>query len=66
MTITKIAFERVYRPQNDAKVKERMMFVLNVVYYGKIAAHVAREIHRSKGGASQWLKRYREKKVWMD
>ena len=41
-------------------MKERMLLVLNVVYYGKVAAHVAREIHKSKGWASQWLKRYRE------
>ena len=38
-----------------------MLLVLNVVYYGKIAAHVTGEIHKSKGWASQWLKRYREK-----
>ena len=37
-----------------------MLLVLNVVYHGKIAAHVAREIHKSKGWASQWLKRYNE------
>ncbi len=60
LTISRTAFERVYRTQNDAKVKERMLLVLNVVYYNKIAAHVVRDIHRSKGWASQWLKRYRE------
>ncbi len=38
--------------------KERMLLVLNVVYYDKVAAHVARDIHKSKGGASRWLKRY--------
>jgi putative transposase len=61
LTITRTAFEKVYRAQRDAKTKERMLLVLNVVYYGKIAAHVAREIHKSKGWASQWLKRYKEK-----
>ncbi len=40
-----------------------MLLVLNVVYYGKIAAHVARDIHRSKGWASQWLKRCREEGI---
>ncbi|MDN5868065.1 MAG: helix-turn-helix domain-containing protein [Candidatus Nitrosocosmicus sp.] len=62
MTITnnRTAFERVCRTEKDAKTKERMLLVLNVVYYGKIAAHVAREIHKSNGWASQWLKRYRE------
>ncbi len=44
----------MYRAQKDAKVKERMLLlVLNVVYYNKIAAHVARDIHRNKGWASQ-------------
>ncbi len=40
-----------------------MPLVLNVVYYRKIAAHVARDIHKSKGWASQWLKRYGEEDV---
>jgi putative transposase len=42
------------------KVKERMLLILNVVYYGRIASQVARTLHKSKGWASQWLKRYRE------
>jgi len=50
----------MYRTEKDAKVKERMLLVLNVVYQGKIAAHVAREIHRSRSWASHWLKRYNE------
>ena len=33
------------------RVKERMLLVLNVVYCGKVAAHVARGIHKSKGWA---------------
>jgi transposase len=60
LTITRTAFERVYRAQKDARVKERMLLVLNVAYQGMVAAHVAREIHKSKGWASQWLKRHRE------
>ena len=40
-----------------------MLLVLNVSYYDKVATHVAREIHRSKGWASQWLKRYREEGI---
>lgn len=64
MTITWTEYERVYRAQKDAKVKERMLLVLNVVYHGKVAAHVAREICRSnKGWACQWLKRYREEGI---
>ena len=61
MTITRTAFERVYRAQKDARAKERMLLVLNVACYGEVAAHVARGIHKSKGWASQWLKRCKEK-----
>lgn len=62
MTIVdkKTSFERVCRTEKDVKIKERMLLVLNVVYYGRIASQVARTLHKSKGWASQWLKRYRE------
>ena len=35
-----------------------MLLVLNVVYQGKISAQVARDLHRSKAWACEWLKRY--------
>jgi putative transposase len=36
-----------------------MLLVLNVVYQGNVsAAQVARDLHRSKSWASDWLKRY--------
>ena len=36
-----------------------MLLVLNVVYQGKVAAaQVARDLHRSKSWAFDWLKRY--------
>ncbi|MDR4492343.1 MAG: leucine zipper domain-containing protein [Candidatus Nitrosocosmicus sp.] len=61
MTVTnKASFESACRTEKNLKVKERMLLVLNVVYHGKVAAHVARTLHKSKGWASQWLKRYRE------
>ena len=63
MTITKTAFERVYRSELDAKIKERMLLVLNVAYHGMVAAHVARDLHRCKAWASNWLKRYDEEGI---
>lgn len=62
MTIVdkKTSFERVFRTEKDVKVKERMLLVLNVVYYSRIASQVARTLYKSKGWASQWLKRYIE------
>ena len=35
-----------------------MLLVLNVVYQGKISAQAARDLHRSKSWAFDWLKRY--------
>jgi len=53
----------MYRAEKDTRVRERMLLVLNVSYYYKVAIPVARETHRSKGWASQWLKRYREEGI---
>ena len=58
------SFEKIYRYKQDVKTKERMLLVLNVVYQGKIsAAHVAKDLHRSKSWASDWLKRYDKRGV---
>jgi putative transposase len=53
------SFEKIYRCEQNIKTKERMLLILNVVYQGKVsAAEVARDLHRSKAWASDWLKRY--------
>jgi putative transposase len=52
------SFEKVYRIEQNVKAKERILLVLNVVYQGKISAQVARDLHRSKAWACEWLKRY--------
>jgi len=61
--ISKTRFEKLYRFQNDANVKERMLLVLNVVYEKQIPTQVARDLHRSRTWASDWLKRYREEGI---
>ncbi len=58
MTLTRESFEKFYRYEQDIKTKERMLLVFNVVYHGMIAAKVARDLHRSKAWACEWLKRY--------
>jgi len=63
LTLTKTSFERLYQIEKDIKVKERMLLVLNVVYHGKIAAQVSREIHRSRSWSCQWLKRYNDEGI---
>src|SRR3954453_21326231 len=53
------SFENSYRDEEDVNTKERILLVLNVVYQGKIsAAQVARDLHRSRAWACEWLKRY--------
>jgi len=53
--------------KKDVKVKERMLLVINVVYHGKVASQVAKDIHRSRGGwVFQWLKRYEMRKIYIE
>ncbi len=63
MTLTKSSFEKIYRDEEDVKTKERMLLVLNVVYYGMVAAHIATDLHRNRAWACVWLKRYDEEGV---
>ena len=53
----------MYKSENDVNVKERMLLVLNVIYYKQVPAQVARDLHRSKTWSSDWLKRYREEGI---
>jgi putative transposase len=61
--VSKIRFEKLYRSEDTSNVKERMLLVLNVIYENQIPAQVARDLHRSKTWASDWLKRYREEGI---
>jgi putative transposase len=58
LTLTRESFEKIYRSEQDVKTKERMLLVLNVVYQRKVSAQAARDLHRSKSWAWEWLKRY--------
>ncbi len=58
MNLTKASFEKIYRTEQEVKTKERLLLVLNVVYQGKISAHVATDLHRNRTWACVWLKRY--------
>ncbi len=59
MTLTRESFEKFNGTEQNVKTKERMLLlVLNVVYQGKISAQAARDLHRSKVWAWEWLKRY--------
>ena len=64
LTLAKDSFEKIYRIKQDAKTKERMLLlVLDVAYHGKVAAKVARDLHRSKTRDCEWLKRYDEEDI---
>jgi putative transposase len=58
LTLTGESFGKIYRCEQDIKTKERMLLVLNVMYQGKVPAQVARDLHRCKSWAGEWLKRY--------
>ena len=49
-SITRASFEKIYRNEQDVKIKERMLLVLNVVYNNRIAAQVTKD-HRNRGWA---------------
>jgi putative transposase len=63
LTNNKASFVKIYKSELDGKVKERMLLVLDVAYHGKIAAHVARDLHRNRSWACKWLKRYDEEGI---
>ena len=40
-----------------------MLLILNVIYHGKVPAQVARDLHRCKSWACEWLKRYDKESI---
>jgi transposase len=52
--------EQLYKREHNLKVRERLLLILKVKVDGKVPAHVAQELHRSKPWASYWLDRYNE------
>ena len=61
--LSRTRFEQLYKLESNADLKERMLLVLNVTYDKQIPAQVARDLHRSRTWASDWLKRYREEGI---
>jgi transposase len=59
----KTKLETLYRQKKDPKVKERLLLVLKVEGDGMVPAHAARELHRSKPWASEWLARFHKEGV---
>jgi putative transposase len=49
---------QIYRKESDPKVKERLLLILKIKGDGVIPARAAKELHRSRTWASEWLERY--------
>jgi putative transposase len=59
MTLTRRnEFESLYKKESDSNVKERLFLVMKVEGDGIVPAHVAKDLHRSRTWASDWLARY--------
>ncbi len=56
--ITKASFERIYRNEQNMKIKKWMLLILNIVHNDRIAAQVAKDLHRGRTLVCWWLKRY--------
>lgn len=63
MNATLTRLENIHRNESDSKVKERLLLILKVKGDEMVPARAAKELHRSRTWASDWLKRYREEGV---
>lgn len=54
---------RLYKNEDNPKVKERLLLVIKVKYDDIIPAYAADELHRSRPWGLYWLKRYREEAI---
>ena len=58
MTFNRSELGNLYKRESHPNVKERLLLVLKVEVDGMIPARVAKELHRSRTWASDWLVRY--------
>lgn len=63
MTLGRVELERLYRTEPDPDAKERLLLVLKVEGDGMVPSRVAKELHRSRTWASDWMARYRQEGV---
>jgi putative transposase len=55
--------EHLYKTEADPDVKERLLLVLKVEGDEMIPSRIAKELHRSRTWASDWLARYKKEGV---
>ncbi len=58
MNPIKASFEKIYKAEQDVRIKERMLLVLNVVHHNRVADQVSKDLNRNRTWACVWLKRY--------
>ena len=63
MALNMAELERLYKTEPGPDVKERLFLVLKVEGDGMIPARAAKELHRSRTWASDWLTRYHDEGV---
>jgi len=63
MAFNRSKLANLYKRESDPNVKERLLLVLKVEGDGMIPARVAKELHRSRTWASDWLARYDNESV---
>ena len=63
MALNMAELERLYKTEPGPDVKERLFLVLKVEGDGMIPARAAKELHRSRTWASDWLARYHNEGV---
>ena len=63
MDFSRGKLEDLYKTEPDPDVKERLLLVLKVKGDEMISARIAKELHRSRTWASDWLTRYKKEGV---
>lgn len=63
MALDRAELERLYKAEPDPETKERLLLVLKVQGDGMVPSQVAKELHRSRTWASDWMARYRDEGV---
>ena len=63
MNLGRAELERLYKTEPDPDVKERLLLVFKVEGDDMVPARVAKDLHRSRTRASDWLARYHNEGV---
>ena len=64
MAFARSELERLYKKREvNSNVKERLLLVLKVEGDDIVPSRAAKELHRSRTWASDWLARYREEGI---